>query len=31
MSEISGVPEVVGGRRDFAPAQRTILCAAPRR
>jgi uncharacterized protein (DUF2336 family) len=25
MSEISGVPEVVGGRRDFAPAQRTIL------
>ena len=25
MSEISGVPEVVEGRRDFAPAQRTIL------
>ena len=25
MSEISGVPEVVGGRRDFAPAQRAIL------
>jgi uncharacterized protein (DUF2336 family) len=25
MSEISGVPEVIEGRRDFAPAQRTIL------
>jgi uncharacterized protein (DUF2336 family) len=25
MSEISGVPEVVEGRRDFEPAQRTIL------
>src|SRR3982074_55202 len=25
MSEISGVPEIVESRRDFAPAQRTIL------
>ena len=25
MSEISGAPEAVEGRRDFAPAQRTIL------
>src|ERR1700730_15761575 len=25
MSEISGAPEVVEGRRDFGPAQRTIL------
>ncbi len=25
MSEISGIPEVVESRRDFAPAQRTIL------
>ncbi|HET6839988.1 MAG TPA: DUF2336 domain-containing protein, partial [Bradyrhizobium sp.] len=25
LSEISGVPEQVGGRRDFAPAQRTVL------
>ena len=25
MSEISGIPEVVEGRHDFAPAQRTIL------
>ena len=25
MSEISGAPEMVEGRRDFAPAQRTIL------
>ena len=25
MSEISGVPEQVESRRDFAPAQRTIL------